>query len=162
MLPVQLLAVEVLPWQLLRVNLAFNLFIRLGPWQLLFCAATVLPVQLLTGVATVMPVQLLAGAEATTLAPWQLPWHEPRSRPKDAVSPPVVAAIMSTIVYIHQLLILVRTTRMTTEGTPVARPFRNNLKAILHKIVFNLGWLGKKLRLFFYSSKFRSVNIQRQ
>jgi hypothetical protein len=120
------------------------------PWQLLAGVPVQLlagvPVQLLAGAATVLPVQL-AGAEATTLAPWQLPWHEPRSRPKDAVSPPVVAAIMRTIVYIHRLLILVQSTRMTTEVPLVARPFRNNLKAILHKIVFNLGWVGKETAL---------------
>jgi hypothetical protein len=135
-LPVQLLTVAVLPWQLLRANFAFSLSNRFGPWQLLLGAATVLPVQLLTGDATVLPVQLLTGAVATTLAPWQLPWHEPRSRPKEAVSPPVVAAIMRTIVYIHRLLILVQMTRITTEETLVATPFRNNLEAILHKIVF--------------------------
>ncbi len=134
--PVQL----VLPWQLLRWNLAFNLSRMLGPWQLLpWQLLAGVPVQLLTGVpvqlleTTVLPMQL-AGAVTTTLAPWQLPWHEPRSRPKDAVSPPVVAAIMSTIVYIQLLLILVQPTRMTMEKSPVARPFRNELRSDLSQI----------------------------
>jgi len=95
--------------------------VLLLPWQVLD-GATVLPVQLETVTGAGLPVQPLAGAPVQLLlATTRLPWHEPRSRPNDGASPPVLAAIIRTIVYIAFLLPDPGTITTPKSGPPAAQ-----------------------------------------